>query len=85
MLSPGADGKMAKAGLMPRHKATKVKAGHYIYRDIRIKRNKETPAGYWNAWSTGLLEYGKPRFRGGSLAEVKSAIDGYLKRLTLTI
>ena len=75
MLNPEADGKMAKAGLMPRHKATKVKAGHYIYRGIRIKRNRDTPAGYWNAWSSGLAAYGEKRFRGGSLADVKAEID----------
>ena len=79
MLSEKADGKMAKAGLIPRHKATKVKAGHYIYRGIRIKRNRDTPAGYWNAWSTGLLKYGAPRFRAGSLADVKREVDSYFR------
>ena len=78
MLSPKADGKMAKAGLIKSHKATKVSAGHYIYRGIRIKRNRDTPAGYWNAWSTGLLAAGEPRFRAGSLTEIKNDIDRYL-------
>ncbi len=59
------------------HKATKIEAGRYEYRGIKIRRDYSIPAGYWGAWTNGL-RYNGPSFNTGSLKNIKEDIDKHL-------
>ena len=59
------------------HKTTKIKAGVYEYRGIKVRRDYSISSGYWGAWTTGLRPANKPRFNTGSLSHIKEEIDAY--------
>jgi hypothetical protein len=64
-----------------KHVTKNLGDGEYSYRGIKIRRNDDTPQGYWGRWEVRGLKIGTVfNHKHSSMAVCKSVIDRELDK-----